>query len=230
MANPDELQELLVNLPSVLIRSANAELIVNALLSLAPSERKLYKQTRKQVSEKFPSKPPASYVIWFIEYMLTSFKLTYRKPADQFLQVIAEFAKLGMPERKFLLRRKVILKLFDLYLKRGEFSPSPPPSQKPEQAKESVFAPRTIISGMSGPTRFGNMGEIIAAIVCSCRPPGEKVNNTPPPSLAGIEKPLTLSTEESEQLFNKVRIRSKRLTGVIFNSFTADNALQTPSR
>jgi ubiquitin C-terminal hydrolase len=197
-----QFKKMVMRCPADKVRTANAELVANAISTLAPIERQHYNQTLKMVADEIPLSPPPSYVIWFIEYLLKLVKVVDDPNLNHLFMIISEFAKIGAKERKYLLKRKVISLCVNTYFeKKTESASNSLSSRKREPTTNTSQLNSALSSLYRGVAHLESMVDLLATLICSTKPSGTKNSHALPPTL--INPPLNISDDERDRVINK---------------------------
>jgi len=209
------LKQMLLSCPTAKIRSSYASILVNAIKILAPLE-KHYAESAKLCEKEIPSTPPPSHVIWFIETLFSMLKATRRKNCDRYFFILAEFAKVGVRERKYLLKKGLIQTIVNYYLGRGDLGGSTGSSSGTGGYREKTGYTYGI--GRYGNTQLGSMIELLATLITGCKVdepdhkyPPEDFENSLPEETKSKTKEEKKSDKKDRHKSDKKKAAEKKL-------------------
>ncbi|KAL6065920.1 USP domain-containing protein [Balamuthia mandrillaris] len=164
-------------------------------------------------SSSIVGKEEAERVDYIITFMETLFSFlpqmrSHLRNCAQYFNLIYEFARLGVEEKKYLLSRHIVQKMADWYLQKGKFNPdahsiSPKGRSFSGTGQRARYKPPPSIMSstrMHAPNLAG-MVQLIAHLSCCCAIEVE-TEQTPPTQLAlpDGEEPLRLPKKDRDAL------------------------------
>lgn len=186
----EQLKNVLLACPAEKVRQATARLIFAAIETLADEEHSKYIQTAKLLAQGPLTDPPApSTVIWFMDKLLTTMiRMAKRKSSlnvDQLFWVIAQFARLGVHERHYLLKQGILVTLTDFARHYSDRSTPITRYNSPAQQHLTWLL------------------DCVGTVLLSCKMAPDTSPSQPPTSVLGDKHSLSLPDADYEASFAK---------------------------
>jgi len=185
--NPVQLRNVLLFCPDPSIRSAFADILQQAFITLAPFEQDLYQKEHQLLTETKEDEIVVehhSYIIWILHTLLKMISVHVSRRSistRHYFRVFRDFAAIGIDERSYLLSQRFVKLFVDFFMEQGEFAPISRLTNTGSSMGSSSYT-------TTEPPSSGHLDyllQVIYLLVCTCATDSCDEEHPPPTILEG---------------------------------------------